>query len=206
VNVKYIVTDLSLNQTAAGGTTTGTLGTTSTGGGIGSSVQPIAEPIELGPVLDVVPYVKADGYTVELVVIPTTKEFVGYDDPGQFMAQIQSVGANAAAPIVTPTPLPNFRLRQVATTVIVWDGQTVVLGGLISESVQKYKDKVPMLGDLPLLGRFFRSEANKSEKKNLMIFITPRIIDPAGNPAHSQEEMPFAQHSSPAQPPAPVTP
>ena len=75
----------------------------------------------------------------------------------------------------------------------------MVLGGLISEKVQKQKDKVPLLGDLPLLGRFFRSESSSSSKKNLVIFVTPRLIDPAGNPLHSEEEMPFAQHSVPSQ-------
>lgn len=200
VDIKYIVTDLDLDQTSAGGTGGGTIvGGTTGGGGVGSLTQPIAEPFELGPVLDVVPYVNADGYTIQLTLIPTLKEFLGYDDPGAFVAQIQSVGGSGAAaqPLVTPTPLPKFRLRQVATSVTVWDGQTVVLGGLIAENVQKTKDKVPVLGDLPLLGRFFRSEANITGKKNLMIFVTPTIIDPAGNRRNSDEEMPFAQHAIP---------
>jgi len=59
----------------------------------------------------------------------------------------------AAIPIVGQLPLPHLRLRQVTTSAIVWDGQTVVLGGLISENVTKTKDKVPMLGDLPFVGR-----------------------------------------------------
>lgn len=203
VDIRYVVTDLDINQTSGGGGSFfggGTGGTTG-GGGVGSTVQPIAEPVELGPSLDVIPVVTADGYTIQMQVIPTLKEFLGYDDPGSFVAQIQSVGQNAAAPLVTPTPLPKFRLRQVVTSAIVWDGQTVVLGGLIAEDVQKTKDKVPMLGDLPLLGRFFRSEANSSRKKNLVIFVTPTIIDPAGNRMHTEEEMPFAQHSTPAQKP-----
>jgi general secretion pathway protein D len=152
-------------------------------------------------VLDVVPYVNADGYTITMTILPTLKEFLGYDDPGQFVAQIQGASAGGASPqaLTQPTPLPKFRLRQVATTAMVWDGQTVVLGGLISEKVQKQKDKVPLLGDLPLLGRFFRSESSSSSKKNLVIFVTPRLIDPAGNPLHSEEEMPFAQNSIPTQ-------
>ena len=84
---------------------------------------------------------------------------------------------------------------------MVWDGQTVVLGGLISENVTKTKDKVPLLGDLPLAGRLFRSESSQSIKKNLLIFVTPTIIDPAGNRLHSEEEMPFAQTTIPPQRP-----
>ena len=96
-------------------------------------------------------------------------------------------------------PLPRIRLRQVTTSAIVWDGQTVVLGGLITEDVTKIKDKIPLLGDLPLVGRFFRSESNASNKKNLMIFVTPTIIDPAGNRLHSDDEMPFNPNFLPAQ-------
>src|SRR6185436_12569899 len=134
----------------------GTVGGVQTPGGVGSAIQPIAEPIELGPVLDVVPYISADGYTVQMTIIPTIKEFVGYDleTAKLFSAQAQSVGTAAASPLPQTTPLPIFRLRQVVTSAIVWDRQTVVLGGLISENVMKTKDKVPVLGDLPLAGRF----------------------------------------------------
>jgi general secretion pathway protein D len=207
VDIRYIVTDLDTDQTAAGTATTTTGIGGGGGGAIGSQIVPLAEPFELGPVLDVVPYVNADGYTIQMTILPTLKEFLGYDDPGQFVAQVQGASANGVVgqqALTTPTPLPKFRLRQVATTAMVWDGQTVVLGGLIAENVTKQKDKVPVLGDLPFVGRFFRSESNMSAKKNLVIFVTPRLIDPAGNPLHSEEEMPFAQHSIPVQrPPTP---
>jgi general secretion pathway protein D len=98
------------------------------------------------------------------------------------------------------TPLPIFRLRQVVTSAIVWDGQTIVLGGLISENVSKIKDKVPFLGDFPVVGRLFRSESNMTMKKNLVIFVTPTILDPAGNRVHNEEELPFAKQTIPSQP------
>ena len=202
VDIKCIVTDLNLSQTGTGGFTPSG-GTTATGGGaIGSSIQPTTEAFELGPVLDVVPSISADGYTVQMTLIPTLKEFLGYDDPGQFVAQIQSASGSTggSTPLLAPTPLPKFRLRQVATSVVVWDGQTVVLGGLISEDVTKVKDRVPVLGDLPLLGRFFQSESSVTSKKNLVIFVTPTIIDPSGNRLHLDADMPFAQNSIPVQP------
>jgi len=201
VDVRSIVTDLDLSQTAAGVGAVG--GVTTGGGGVGSVIQPITEQIELGPVLDVVPYVSADGYTVQMTIIPTIKEFLGYDlDTARiFTAQAQSVGATAGAPLTQPTPLPIFRLRQVVTSAVVWDGQTVVLGGLISENATRTKDKVPLLGDLPLAGRFFRSESSVTSKKNLLIFVTPTIIDPAGNRVHTDEDLPFAQTGIPAQRP-----
>jgi general secretion pathway protein D len=160
--------------------------------------------LPFGPTLDVIPYVDADGFTIEMTLIPSYTEFLQYDDPGQFVPQVQSASSGVggvATPITAQLPLPHFRVRQVTTTVVVWDGQTVVLGGLIAENVTKLKDKVPFLGDVPVLGRFFRSESSQTKKKNLMIFVTPTILDPAGNRSHSDDEMPFAQSGVPVQKP-----
>jgi general secretion pathway protein D len=93
-------------------------------------------------------------------------------------------------------------MREVTTSAIVWDGQTIVLGGQVAENDQKVKDKVPMLGDLPLFGRLFRSESSSIQRKRLYVFVTPTIIDPAGNRMHLDEDMPFAQTAIPQQPQA----
>jgi general secretion pathway protein D len=151
-----------------------------------------------GPVLDVIPYISSDGYTIQMTLIPTLSEFVGYDDPGPFVP-LAITGGGISAPAVLP--LPHFRVRQVTTTAVVWDGQTIVLGGLISDNVVRIKDKVPVLGDIPLVGKLFRSESSVTKKKNLVIFVTPTIIDPAGNRLHSEEEMPFNQNTIPPQRP-----
>jgi general secretion pathway protein D len=208
VDQRTIVIAPNLNQTGTGGG--GGLTGTTGGGAVGTTLNYQTAPLPFGPTLDVIPYVSADGFTIQMTIIPTITEFLGYDDPGGFVPQAQSVSGGAGGvgiPIVGQLPLPHYRLRQVTTSCIVWDGQTVVLGGLITEDVTKLKDKVPLLGDLPLLGRFFRSEASSTKKKNLMIFVSPTIIDPSGNPFHSQDEMPFAQMSIPEQTPvAPVPP
>lgn len=164
-----------------------------------AAVQPIVTPIPLGPTLDVIPYVSADGYTIQMNLIPTMTEFLGYDDPGQFQVLVGNLAA--------PTPLPRFRIRQVTTSSIVWDGQTIVMGGLISEKVTKVRDKVPVIGDLPVIGRLFRSEAKSSSKKNLVIFVTPTIIDPAGNRVHDPNNLPYDPNKIPPQVPfAPTGP
>jgi len=75
----------------------------------------------------------------------------------------------------------------------------VVLGGLISEDVRKTKDKVPVLGDIPLLGKLFTSESNFAKKKNLVIFVTPTIIDPSGNRIHSPDRLPYDPNVVPIQ-------
>jgi type II secretory pathway component GspD/PulD (secretin) len=166
-------------------------------------VFPNPDQMELGPVLDVIPYVLSDGFTVNLTIIPTLTEFVGYDNPNEVLTSGIVLPPGS---VLVPTVLPRFRVRQVVSTVNVWDGQTVVLGGLIADQVNTIKDKVPILGDLPYLGRFFRSESKNTTKKNLVIFVTPTIIDPAGNRMHSEEEMPFAQTSFPSQALKPTTP
>lgn len=203
VRVRYIITTLDLNQTGGGGGGGGVQGLNTVGGGVGSTVQPLAEPFELGPVLDVIPYVSADGHTIQMTIIPTIKEFEGYDleNAQLFQAQAQSVGGGATVgnPLSSLTPLPIFRLRQVVTSAIVWDGQTVVLGGLLLDETTKTKDKVPFLGDMPLFGRLFRSESNTGKKTSLVIFVTPTIIDPAGNRVHSEDNLPFDQNSIPQQ-------
>ena len=150
--------------------------------------------LSFGQVLDVIPFVSADGYTIQLNLVPTFTEFLGYDQEvaRQFQTVVQGLP-------VQPTPLPRFRVRQVATTAVVWDGQTVVLGGLISENVKKIREKVPVLGDIPFVGRLFRSEAADSTKKNLIIFVTPTIIDPAGNRVHSPDNLPYDPNRIPEQ-------
>ncbi|NUZ13036.1 type II secretion system secretin GspD [Pseudoalteromonas sp. McH1-7] len=66
--------------------------------------------------------------------------------------------------------------RAINTTVIADDGGMVILGGLIDETVQESVSKVPLLGDIPILGHLFRSTGTKKEKRNLLVFIRPTII------------------------------
>jgi general secretion pathway protein D len=187
-------------------TTTGTGAGTPTPAGTGTIIATAAAPAvnyptstyPLGPTLDVIPYVSADEYSVQMTLIPTVTEFVGYDDPGQFVPQAVAAGSGGANLSVTATlPLPHFRAREVVTSVTVWDSQTVVLGGLITDVVTKVKDQVPMLGSLPLIGRLFQSQSASKTKKNLMIFVTPTIINPDGTRYHSDDEMPFNQAFAP---------
>ena len=203
------------NGTGANGATAatvaGTTGGTTVNQAGAASITPDTQQVETGPILDVVPYVLSDGYTISMALIPSDTEFGGYDtisateipgyNPGAALAGI----ANGTA---LPVALPNFTVRQVVTTVNVWDNQTVVLGGLITSTVQSTKDKVPFLGDLPGVGRLFQSQSKTEQKDNLMVFVTPTIVDPAGNRVHSDDELPFAQGAVPAQPafPAQVMP
>lgn len=201
-DLQQIVTSVTPSQSGAPGLGGVGVGTTAVSSSIGSSISFSTTTLPFGPVLDVLPSVSADGYSIQMVLIPTYTEFVGYDPPGQFVPQVQSVaGSTVATPLVAQLPLPHFRIRQAATTCNVWDGQTVVLGGMIADSVVKIKDKVPFLGDLPVVGRLFQSQSSDSIKQNLMIFVTPTLIDPAGNRVHTDEQLPFTQKAIPTQAP-----
>ena len=72
---------------------------------------------------------------------------------------------------------PTFTTRKLSNTVLARSGQTVVLGGLISTNTQESITKVPLLGDIPLLGWLFKSKTAEETKTNLLVFITPTIID-----------------------------
>jgi type II secretory pathway component GspD/PulD (secretin) len=161
-----------------------------------SAVTPNLQQVETGPILDVVPYVLSDGYTINLTLIPSLTDFNGYDTP----PTIPNVTAGLNV-VQLPVVLPDFTIRQVVTTVNVWDNQTVVLGGLISSQVQTTANKLPVVADIPLVGRLFTSNTKNTIKKNLMIFVTATIVDPAGNRVHSDDELPFALAAVPPQPP-----
>jgi type II secretory pathway component HofQ len=76
--------------------------------------------------------------------------------------------------------LPYFRIREIETEVTVHDGSTIGMGGLIYDKLETYRDKVPLLGSVPFLGRLFRSEGERSIKRNLIIFVTATQVDVNG--------------------------
>jgi type IV pilus assembly protein PilQ len=77
--------------------------------------------------------------------------------------------------------VPSIDTRQIVTQVLVNDGQTVVLGGILETTKTKSVDKVPYLGDIPVLGNLFKSTTNINNKTELLIFITPKILREGSN-------------------------
>lgn len=140
--------------------------------------------VPMGPVLDVVPKVEADGRTIHLTLVATYTEFLGYDEPPA--GSRVRVSINGKETLLEPA-LPRFRVRQATTGVRIRDGQTVVLGGMTARGTKRIKDKVPVLGDVPLVGGLFRHENEQEVRKNLLVFVTATLIDPAGNRIHPPE-------------------
>jgi type IV pilus assembly protein PilQ len=74
--------------------------------------------------------------------------------------------------------VPSINTREIQTRVMVSNGQTVVLGGVHEDIRMNTVDKVPVFGDLPVVGQLFRKTDNSTEKRELLIFVTPKIIEP----------------------------
>jgi len=154
------------------------------------------EKRDLGVSLEVEPQVGADNFTIDLSLSPEVVEFDGFVNYGSPILAPAFTGPTIANPSgIASTELtknvinqPIFSVRKVTTSVSIWDGQTVALGGLIREDVQKVNDKVPILGDIPLAGRLFRSNVDQKIKKNLIVFVTARLMNAEGQPLLQQDD------------------
>jgi general secretion pathway protein D len=100
----------------------------------------------------------------------------------------QEVSSIATAVVTQNVPDLILNKREISTTVTVDDGQIIALGGLIDENERRAIEKVPLLGDIPLLGNLFRSKSRNRTKTNLMVFIRPTIVRDAETAARLAAE------------------
>ena len=131
----------------------------------------------VGVELRVTPTVEEDDYSISLDLNPKVTEFDGFVEFGG-----PSIAIAGGTTVTVPSGFyqPVFSVRDISTKVTIWDGATLVMGGLTREEVKKVNDKVPFLGDLPLLGRLFRSTGQSAQKRNLLIFVTANLVNPGG--------------------------
>jgi general secretion pathway protein D len=176
------------------------------GGGAAGVTITAGTPLEftmrnVGVELKVTPTVEEDDYSISLDLNPKVTEFEGFVEYGG-----QSVAISGGTTVTVPSGFyqPIFSTREVTTKVMVWDGATLVMGGLTREEVKKVNDKVPVLGDIPLIGRAFRSSGETTSKRNLLIFVTANLITPGGSP--KKQQLKYTQPASIFQNPTVVTP
>ncbi len=133
----------------------------------------------VGVELRVTPTVEEDNRSISLDLNPKVTEFEGFVEYGG-----PSIAISAGTTVTVPPGFyqPIFSVRDISTRVTIWDGATLVMGGLTREEVKKVNDKVPILGDIPLIGRLFRSEGESAQKRNLLIFVTANLVSPGGSP------------------------
>ena len=161
------------------------------GGGGGSSfpvtpATPTAfETRNTGVTLEIEPTIGENDFVIDLRFVPEIVEFEGFINYG---SPIQSPSTDAlgnpVVAIITENriEMPVFSARRVNTALTIYDGYTVAVGGLMREDVQNVEDKVPILGDIPVLGRLFQTKGENRIKSNLIIFVTAQIIDATGRP------------------------
>lgn len=133
----------------------------------------------VGVELKVTPTVEEDDYSISLDLNPKVTEFEGFVEYGG-----PSVAISGTTTVTVPPGFyqPIFSVRDISTKVTIWDGATLVMGGLTREEVKKVNDKIPFFGDLPLVGRLFRSKGESAQKRNLLIFVTANLVSPGGSP------------------------
>ena len=163
-----------------------------------------------GVMLEVSPELDPENGTINMKLAPEIRELAGFDE--QHVGTIwpeygdETLGMNSDTPAnnnlidfltlreqsrtINADRLfarrPIFKSRKVNTTVTIEDGSTIAMGGLIKEQLETFKDSVPILGKIPVIGRLFRSEGEKNVKRNLLIFVTANQVDASGHKKTAQ--------------------
>ncbi|HSP41464.1 MAG TPA: Amuc_1098 family type IV pilus outer membrane protein, partial [Luteolibacter sp.] len=166
---------------------------TSTGGN-SSGAQPVTpatptafEKRDVGMVLEVLPVAGADKRYIDLTVSPSFVEFdgfVNYGSPIRSTAGSSLFGINEATIELTRNEIlmPVFSTQRANTQLTVADGSTIVIGGLMRESIENVEDKVPLLGDIPWVGRLFSSTVRQPVSTAIVFFVQVELLDPTGRP------------------------
>jgi tetratricopeptide (TPR) repeat protein len=153
-------------------TTSGSEGGTGTYSFI-SSIPEFADPTELGIILRVTPDVDVDHRTITMRVNPTVQSFVRWSE-----YNYDVIKGNVSTPVSVRQPV--IAARTIDTKITIYDGETIVLGGILKDTTVTINERVPILGDIPLVGRLFQSIGTESAKINLLIFLTCRLVKPDG--------------------------
>lgn len=119
----------------------------------------------VGIILRVTPFITTEGL-VEMILSPETSELVA--DRSQWVPISTGTGGTVSAPLINS--------RSADTVVVTPNGQTVIIGGLMEDSKADTESKIPLLGDIPLLGNLFKHKVKSNAKTELLIFLTPHII------------------------------
>ena len=134
---------------------------------------PEFEVQELGIEMEITPkIVDKEKRLIGLDVHPWVKALVGW-------TEYEYIDENGELSLITRPIISN---RTTNTNVVVANEETVVIGGMIKDTTTTINDKVPLLGDIPLIGNFFKSKSTSIKKTNLLIFVTARVLKPNGTP------------------------
>jgi MSHA biogenesis protein MshL len=150
-----------------------------------------AQIVPVGVIVSLTPQINDSGM-VNITVRPTISRITSFvNDPNPSL-QVGPTGAPLANPI--QNQVPQIQVREMESVLQVGSGQTVILGGLMQDNVQRTKDQVPGLGSIPRVGEAFSYRNEQVSKTELVIFLKPTVIS---NPSLDSDELKFFQRFLP---------
>lgn len=152
--------------------------------GVIGSTPIFGDPEQIGIRLEVTPYVSQDNKSISLEMNPQILDFAGWNEYSYELDVNADGQIDAAEKQILRMPI--IETRQVTTTVRVDDGETLILGGALRDKTYTIRDKIPLIGDIPIVGRFFRTDGSLAKKTNLLIFVNCRLVHPDGQPIRGQ--------------------
>ena len=161
---------------------------TQVGSGGGSPVTPATptafEKRDVGITLEVLPVVGAEKRFVDISINPSFVEFDGFVNYGSPISTYADSLLGGASVELTKNSIlmPIFSTQKTSTQLTVADGSTIAIGGLLSERVQMVEDKVPVLGDIPWVGRLFSSTSRQPSSTAIVFLVQVELLDPTGQP------------------------
>ena len=147
------------------------------------SVPEFGDATDVGVVFTATPTVSPNNYTINLELAPSVVDLVGWSDYSYEIVFGYFTAVDNTSKITMK--MPELSRREVQTKIKVYDGQTVMIGGMIVDRQTRQDDKWPVLGDVPLFGRLFSSDSTFIEKENLLVSVTSRLISGDGVPLRS---------------------
>ncbi|MFK7849575.1 MAG: Amuc_1098 family type IV pilus outer membrane protein [Akkermansiaceae bacterium] len=159
------------------------------GGSGGFPVTPATptafEKRDVGISLEVLPVADANRRYVDVTLNPSVTNFAGFVNYGTPITSVtEDILGGPRSVEITPNAIlmPVFNVRRTNSNVVVADGATIVIAGLLSEEISNVNDKTPILGDIPLVGRLFRSDARKHISTAVLFLVNVELLDPTGRP------------------------
>ncbi len=148
------------------------------------SYPEFGDPTDVGIRFEVTPTVSPNNYTISLHLNPQIVSLSGWTQyPYRIVVRSTAAARNMSASL--NVKMPELSRRDLNTNIKVYDGETVVLGGMLKDSSYQRDDKWPGLGEVPLVGRLFASQMSQAQKRNLLIFVTSRLMSCDGVPVRT---------------------
>jgi general secretion pathway protein D len=142
------------------------------------------EKRDVGISLEVLPVADANKRYVDITLNPSFSDFDGFVNYGSPINTTVTSILGSQVVEITPNEIlmPVFSVQKLATQLTVADGSTIVLGGLMAESIQNVQDKVPVFGNIPVLGRLFQTSAKQPVSTAIIFLVHVELLDPTGRP------------------------